>query len=182
MKFLKNAWYVAGWGHELARDQLLGRRLFDQPVVLFRRQDGTPAAIADYCPHRFAPLSLGRLKGDAIECGYHGLQFDASGACVHNPHGTGLIPKACRVPSYPLVERHGILWIWPGEPQKAAETEVPDFSYLVAPGRKTVFGMAPVAANYELIADNLMDASHTQYVHQDLLGTEAFTRSKHDVL
>jgi phenylpropionate dioxygenase-like ring-hydroxylating dioxygenase large terminal subunit len=182
MRHLKNAWYVAAWAHELARDQLLARRLFDRPVVLFRRTDGTAAAIADYCPHRFAPLSLGRLKGDAIECGYHGLQFDGSGACVHNPHGTGLIPKACRVPSYPLVERHGILWIWPGDPQQAAATEVPDFSYLVAEGRKTVFGMAPVAANYELIADNLMDASHTQYVHQDLLGTEAFTRSKHDVL
>lgn len=181
MRFLKNTWYVAAWAHELARDQLFARRLFDRPVVMFRRSDGTAAAIADYCPHRFAPLHLGRLRGDAIECGYHGLQFDGSGACVHNPHGNGMIPKACAVPSYPMVERHGVLWIWPGDPSKADPGLVPDFSYLVAAGRKTVFGMAEVKANFELITDNLMDASHTQYVHQDLLGTDAFTRSKHEV-
>lgn len=182
MRLLQNTWYVAAWAHELEAGQLLARRLFDKPVVMFRRGDGTPAAIADYCPHRFAPLHLGRLKGDAIECGYHGLQFDGSGQCVKNPHGNGAILKACRVPAYPIVERYGVLWIWPGDPDAADAESIPDFGYLVAPERKTVFGMAHVKANYELIADNLMDASHTQYVHQDLLGTDAFTRSKHEVV
>ena len=182
MRILTNTWYVAAWAHELQEGRLLARRLLDRPVVMFRRSDGSPAAIADYCPHRFAPLHLGRLKGDAIECGYHGLQFDGSGACVKNPHGNGQIPKACRVPAYPLVERHGILWIWPGDAERADPDAIPDFSYLVAPDRRTVFGMAAVKANYELITDNLMDASHTQYVHQDLLGTAAFERSKHEVV
>lgn len=182
MNYLKNTWYVAAWAHELAKDQLLARRLFNQPVVMFRRKDGTASAVADSCPHRFAPLSLGRIKGDSIECGYHGLQFDGSGVCTHNPHGNGVISKACRVPSYAVVERHGILWIWAGEAVEADPESIPDFAYLVDEGRKTVHGMARVKANYELITDNLMDASHTQYVHMDLLGTEAFTRSKHDVI
>ena len=182
MRYLKNTWYVGAWSHEVEKGQLFARRLFDQSIVIFRRQDGSPAAIADRCAHRFAPLSKGRLVGDVIECGYHGLQFDGSGACVHNPHGNGLIPRACHVSAYPMIERHGILWIWPGDPSLVNEKSIPDFSYLVEAGQKTVFGMANVKANYELITDNLMDASHTQYVHQDLLGTDAFTRSKHEVI
>jgi vanillate O-demethylase monooxygenase subunit len=182
MRYLRNAWYVAAWAHELKPDELFSRQLFGKAIVMFRRHDGTPAALDDRCPHRFAPLSKGRLTANSIECGYHGLRFDGSGACVHNPHGSGVIPRACRVPAYPLQERHGILWIWPGNPELANADLIPDFGYLIASDRKTIFGMAQVQADYELIIDNLMDASHTQYVHQDLLGTDAFARSKHEVI
>ncbi len=181
MNFLHHAWYVAAWSHEVT-DQLFARRILNEPVLIFRQQNGAAAAIADRCPHRFAPLHLGRLKGDAVECGYHGLQFDASGACVHNPHGNHVIPKACKVRSYPLVERYGVLWIWPGIAARTDAAQIPDFGYLVENTRKTVHGRTLVRANYQLINDNLMDASHTQYVHMDLLGTDAFARSQHEVI
>ena len=181
MPFLRNAWYAAAWSFEVT-DELFSRRILGEPVLIYRKLDGAPVALHDRCPHRFAPLRLGRLRGDTVECGYHGLRFDVSGACVENPHGNHVIPKACRVRAYPIVERHGVLWLWAGDPAKAEATPVPDFSYLVEPGRKTVHGGTVVRANYELINDNLMDASHTQYVHQDLLGTDAFARSKHDVI
>lgn len=182
MKYLKNTWYVAAWAHEVAAGKILSRTFFGEAVVLFRRSDNSVAIIADYCPHRFAPLHMGRIKGDNIECGYHGLQFDGSGNCVHNPHGNGMVPKACKVPGYVSVELHGIIWVWPGDSEKSDVTLIPDFSYLVEPGRKTIFGMAHMKANYELVTDNLMDASHTQFVHQDLLGSDAFARSRHEVL
>ena len=180
MRGLRNCWYVAGWGNELA-DELSSRKILGEQILIYRKGDGTPVAIADLCPHRFAPLSLGRIRGDFVECGYHGLQFNGSGACVHNPHGKTL-PSACRVKSYPIVEQYGALWLWMGDPTKAETTLIPDFSHLVAEGRKTIYGGTPVAASYELIADNLMDASHTQYVHLDLLGTDAFAKAKHDVI
>jgi phenylpropionate dioxygenase-like ring-hydroxylating dioxygenase large terminal subunit len=180
MSFLMNIWYVAAWSHEVG-DTLLARTLLDQPMVLFRGSDGSARALDDLCPHRFAPLSLGRLVGGNVQCGYHGLEFDGSGALVGNPHGTTM-PKACRVRSYPIVERYGVIWIWPGAPEDANPETIPDFSYLVEPDRKTVHGGTLVEANYELISDNLMDASHTQYVHLDLLGTSAFANSKHEVL
>jgi phenylpropionate dioxygenase-like ring-hydroxylating dioxygenase large terminal subunit len=180
MTFLMNTWYVAAWGHEIT-DELFSRTLLNEKVLIYRRLDGVAVAISDRCPHRFAPLSLGRLKGDNVQCGYHGLEFDGTGACVGNPHGK-VIPKACRVRSFPLVERYGILWIWPGDAALADENVIPDFGHLVEPGHKTVHGGTVVNANYELIADNLMDASHTQYVHLDLLGTEAFAQSEHEVI
>jgi phenylpropionate dioxygenase-like ring-hydroxylating dioxygenase large terminal subunit len=181
LAFLKNAWYVAAWSHEVT-DQLFHRTIMNSPVCIYRKQNGDPVAIADSCPHRFAPLHMGRIKGDFVECGYHGLQFDGHGDCVFNPHGDRKIPQMAKVRSYPLVERYSILWLWAGAPELADQSTIPDYSYLVDKDRKTVYGGKRVLANYELIADNLMDASHTQYVHLDLLGTEAFTRSQHEVI
>ena len=180
MRGLKNCWYVAGWAHEVT-DELFSRKILGEQVLIYRQADGKAVAIADRCPHRFAPLSMGRIRGDNVECGYHGLQFDGTGACAHNPHGK-VLPAACRVRAYPIFERHGALWLWMGEPNNAEAMPIPDFSHLVAEGRKTIYGGTPVAASYELIADNLMDASHTQYVHHDLLGTDAFSNAKHEVI
>ena len=60
--------------------------------------DGSVAALEDRCCHRAAPLSRGVLEDGVVQCGYHGLEFDAAGACVHNPHGNGVIPPAAVVP------------------------------------------------------------------------------------
>jgi phenylpropionate dioxygenase-like ring-hydroxylating dioxygenase large terminal subunit len=84
--YLRNVWYMAGWADEIVGEAMLSRRLLGRPVLLFRRAaDGLVTALDDRCPHRFAPLSRGTRTGDQIICGYHGLQFDASGACVRNP-------------------------------------------------------------------------------------------------
>ena len=105
--WLRNAWYAAAWSGEIGTE-LLGRTLLDEPIVFFRKEDGTAVAIGGRCPHRFAPLAMGKRVGDCVECPYHGLRFDASGACAHNPHGDGSIPKAARVPGYHVQERHGL--------------------------------------------------------------------------
>jgi phenylpropionate dioxygenase-like ring-hydroxylating dioxygenase large terminal subunit len=93
--FVKNAWYVAAWSSEVGR-QLLSRTILGEQVVLYRREDGTPAALVDRCPHKLAPLSLGELKGDHVQCGYHGMTFDCSGACIRVP-GQQNIPPTARV-------------------------------------------------------------------------------------
>jgi vanillate O-demethylase monooxygenase subunit len=95
--FPKNVWYMAGWSEELG-DRLLARRLFDRPIVMFRQSDGGIAALADRCPHRFAPLSLGKQESDTLVCGYHGLTFDGTGSCVRNPF-SDKIPAAAKVQS-----------------------------------------------------------------------------------
>jgi len=92
MPFLRNAWYVATWSRELSDQAALQRTLLGESIALFRDSQGQPVALANQCPHRFAPFSGGKIRGDAIECPYHGLRFDRSGRCVHNPHGDGRIP------------------------------------------------------------------------------------------
>src|ERR1044072_7320032 len=128
--YLRNAWYVAAWSDDLADGQLLPRTIMKQPVVLYRKADGNVAALEDRCPHRFAPLHMGKIvRGDCVQCPYHGLEFDSSGACVLNPHGTKNIPPRARVRSYPAVEKHKAIWIWMRD-RPADHDKVPNFSVL----------------------------------------------------
>ncbi len=132
--YLRNVWYVAAWEHEVEGDALLARTLLDVRRVIYRRRDGAGyVMLADRCPHRFAPLSMGERKGDAIACRYHGLEFGVGGRCTHNPFSTAALPLHGVVDSPPIVARYGLLWFWPGEPDRADPATIPDFSFLDGP-------------------------------------------------
>jgi phenylpropionate dioxygenase-like ring-hydroxylating dioxygenase large terminal subunit len=181
MSYLKNAWYVAAWSDSVNREMRV-ETLLDEPILLYRKQDGSPVAMIDRCPHRFAPLHMGKLLGDIIECGYHGLKFDCSGACVHNPHGDGKIPAAARVHTYPAVDRHNLLWLWNGDAELADPALIPDYSHLTSPLLKTVGDHMIQNAHYELVVDNLMDLSHVNYLHAPYQKVDDFLAAKHDVI
>jgi vanillate O-demethylase monooxygenase subunit len=177
--YLRNVWYVAAWAAELPAGQLLARTLLDEPVVFYRQSDGAVAALADRCPHRFAPLSMGRLSacGTSLECAYHGLRFDGRGACVHNPHGDGAIPKAATVRAYPVVERYSALWIWMGDPDRADASRIPDFPFNDPVRWAVGTGHMVVDGGYELEIDNILDLSHIEFMHP-LFSSEAVRRAK----
>jgi vanillate O-demethylase monooxygenase subunit len=177
MTYLRNTWYAAGWSRELAAGQLLARTFLDEPVVLFRDASGAPKALADRCPHRFAPLSMGRLRdsGAALECGYHGLRFNGEGACIFNPHGDGRIPKAATVRSYPVAERYSALWIWMGDPAQADPNRIPEFGFLDETAWAVGTGHMAVDGHYELENDNILDLSHIEFMHP-LFASEAVRR------
>lgn len=180
MSFIRNAWYMAAWATDLGA-QCLPRRLLGEPVVLFRRADGKPVALFDRCPHRFAPLSKGTVHGDAVECLYHGLRFDGSGACVLNPHGDGRVPPGAQVRSFPVVERDGIVWIWMGEAAHADASAIPDFSFLTATDCRALTGTNTVAAHYELVVDNLLDLSHINFLHANYQRNDDLLKADHEI-
>src|SRR5260221_11633112 len=170
--YLRNAWYVAAWSDDLADGQLLSRTILKEPIVLYRKSDGNVAALEDRCAHRFAPLHMGKIvNGDCVQCPYHGLEFDSSGACVLNPHGAKNIPSRARIRSYPVTEKHKAIWIWMSE-RSPDLAKVPDFSVLdnVPEMHATKRDRITIRANYELIIDNLLDLSHTSYLHDGILG------------
>ena len=167
--FVHNAWYVAAWSAELGRS-LLSRRILGEPVVMFRRQDGTPVAFVDRCPHRLAPLSRGELVGDLLQCGYHGMQYDTAGVCVRIP-GQPPIPKAARLRAFPLVEKFNAVWIWPGDPEKADASTIFDIPQYGQPDWGLVDGQyLHFATSYLNLTDNLVDPAHTSYVHKRTIG------------
>jgi phenylpropionate dioxygenase-like ring-hydroxylating dioxygenase large terminal subunit len=175
--YLKNAWYAAAWSHEVGR-RLLKRVIMEQSIVFYRKEDGTAIAMSNRCAHRFAPLHLGKLEGDTVSCPYHGLRYDASGKCVFNPNGNQIVPPGARLKTYALVERNGLLWIWPGDSNRADPAQLPDLSYLEEPTRfAPVTGYLHVRANYRYITDNVMDNAHVSTVHQHTLGCESFLRA-----
>jgi phenylpropionate dioxygenase-like ring-hydroxylating dioxygenase large terminal subunit len=182
MIFLENAWYAVGHAYDIATKPTR-RVVTNVPLVLYRAPDGTVVALHDRCPHRFVPLSAGKVEGDGIACGYHGLRFDAFGVCVHNPHGTGRITPDMTVRSYACAERYGFVWVWMGAVASANLDAIPDYSPLIDETRFTVIrGYIHVAANYELISDNLLDLSHVQYLHPDLARTEGLDSFRSEVV
>ena len=169
--FIRNAWYVGAWGTEVGRQNLLRRTLLNEPVVFYRKEDGTPVALEDKCAHRHAPLSEGKLKGNVLECPYHGLQYDETGACVHVP-GQSSIPPGCAVKSYPVVERYQWVWIWMGDPALANPDDIEDFHWMDDPAWRAKGELMHLEANYKLLVENLLDLSHLSYIHPTTLGTD----------
>lgn len=170
---VRNQWYVAAWPREIGRS-LLARTIANEHLVMYRREDGTAVALQDRCWHRSAPLSRGKLVGDMVECGYHGLHFNSEGACTRMPN-PGAIPAAACVPAFPLVERHGFAWVWIGEAARADADLIPDMHQNDDPAFVGEGGILHVKADYRLLIDNLMDLSHESYVHPTTIGHEALS-------
>ena len=77
----------------------------------------TPQEIAQ-ARRDFGSGAMGRLEGDEVVCGYHGLVYNAEGRCTHMPSQETINPSAC-VRAYPVVEKHRFVWVWPGDPALA---------------------------------------------------------------
>ncbi|MBY5925816.1 MULTISPECIES: aromatic ring-hydroxylating dioxygenase subunit alpha [unclassified Halomonas] len=168
-QFIRNAWYVAAWSEEVQR-KLLPRTILNEPVVMYRRENGEPAALLDSCPHKLAPLSLGELKGDEVECGYHGMMFDCTGKCSRIP-GQPNIPPSAKVRAFPVVERYNAVWIWMGEPELADPSQIVEVPHYGEDGWGLVDGQyLHFKSNYLNITDNLVDPAHTTYVHKRTIG------------
>lgn len=171
--FLRNEWYVAGFSREFG-DRPLQRWILGEALALYRTASGQAVILADRCPHRGAPLSQGEVCGESLACGYHGFTFGPTGACTHIP-GMSTIPAQARVRSYKVIERWGWVFVWMGDAEKADEARMPDYHWLEAPGWEGRSEYLSVKANYGYVRDNLLDLTHTRFVHKKTLGTAAVT-------
>ncbi len=169
MSYVRNAWYVAGWAHELETDEPYAITILEERIVIWRSGRGAIHALEDRCVHRMAPLSLGRCEGERLRCMYHGLLFDPDGRVVEIP-GQDKIPPQAQVRRFPVAERHSWLWIWMGEPELADETLIPPAVGLDHADYILGHGHLDYAAEARLINDNLLDFSHLTFVHAESFG------------
>jgi vanillate O-demethylase monooxygenase subunit len=173
-----NAWYAAGWDWEVNRKQILARTIAGRPMALYRTEVGRPVALADACWHRLAPLSMGTLVGaDEIQCPYHGLRYNPSGRCTRLPAQETLNPSAL-VPSFPVVERHRYVWVWPGDATLADPSTIPDMHQMDDADWAGDGLTIEAGCNYQLILDNLMDLTHEEFVHGSSLGQDELSQSQ----
>jgi phenylpropionate dioxygenase-like ring-hydroxylating dioxygenase large terminal subunit len=170
--FVRNSWYVAGWSRDFG-DELRAVEILGQRLVIFRISSGDIKALEDRCPHRLLPLSKGKRIGDTIQCGYHGMTFSAEGQCVRVP-GQANTPKSAYVETFPIQERHGIVWIWMGDHELADVDAIFDMPEFTAQGWHAHHGDAlHIKANYLNVAENLVDPAHVSFVHPTTLGSAA---------
>ena len=177
--FIKNIWYVAAWDIEVEGSAPIGRIVAGEPVVLWRNEAGEIQALQDRCPHRHAPLSMGRVEGNEIRCMYHGMKFSQGGKCVHIP-ATDTIPANSDVRRFPVIEKDSWIWVWTGDPKLADPALIPDAWGLTSDKFIAKSGAIDYQADYQLINDNLADLSHLDFVHETTLGAATLSQWSND--
>jgi vanillate O-demethylase monooxygenase subunit len=165
--FPKNAWYVACTPDEIGAKPL-GRRVCNEQMVFWRGGQGQVTALEDFCPHRGAPLSLGQVCEGHLVCGYHGLTIGCDGNTVSMPGQR--VQGFPRLRSYPVVERHGFIWVWPGDAQQADPAKIHHLDWADNPEWAYAGGLYRIRCDYRLMVDNLMDLTHETYVHTTSIG------------
>lgn len=177
--FPLNAWYAAAWDYEV-KHALFPRTIANKRIVMYRTAAGKAVALEDACWHRLLPLSKGRLDGDNVVCGYHGLVYNDQGRCTFMPSQETINPSAC-VRSFPVAEKHRYIWIWPGDPALADPAKVPDLHWLGDPAWAGDGKTIHVKCDYRLVVDNLMDLTHETFVHCTSIGNSAVAEAPFDV-
>ncbi len=144
---------------------LLGERL-----AVFLTASGKPAVVSDRCAHRGASLSMGEVRGECIQCPYHGWEWDGDvGICRRIPSlaDQRQIPPQARIPVFPARSHLGLIWTCLETP--VADLPSPD--WFVAEDWQWEHGPPfelPVALG--LMIENFRDVAHFAFVHQATLG------------
>ncbi|MGB6104333.1 MAG: aromatic ring-hydroxylating dioxygenase subunit alpha [Pusillimonas sp.] len=170
---VRDAWYIAGLSGDFQPDELHGQVIVGRPVLIWRTASGRVAAFDDRCCHKRVPLSAGRvIEGRLLECAYHGLCFDSTGGCVRIPsQPEGKIPEQARLKPLPVVEQDGLVWVWPGNPGRAAGFKPPSLPEVDDESWGRVLSEPlRVPANSMLMIENLLDITHFYPLHEGNIG------------
>jgi vanillate O-demethylase monooxygenase subunit len=171
-QFVRNAWYVAGWSRDFG-ENLRPLQILGEHLVMYRASSGRVVALEDRCPHRQLPLSKGKRVGDTVQCGYHGMTFGTDGQCVRVP-GQENLPASAYVETFPVEERHGIVWVWMGDVAQADPTQIFDMPEFSDAGWHAHLGDALwIRSHYLNVTENLVDPAHVSFVHPTTLGNAA---------
>jgi len=139
-------------------------------IALYRGGSGSVYALEDRCAHRQVPLSMGVVEGDVLRCCYHAWAYRGDGRISQVPY----LPKnAARPPrgvrAYPVREAYGLVFVFPGDPQNAAGTPLPDLPEFDSAKHKTMTFSRTLNCHYSFMHENLLDMNH-QFLHRGVVG------------
>jgi len=165
-----NHWYAVGWAKQLQAGQVIQVTIWQQSIAVYRDAEGTLHALEDACPHKGVELHRGKVQGTHLACRYHGWEFDAAGRCVSIPY----LPEGQKLPcaqarSYPIQEKYGLLWVFPGDAAIAADHQPPVMKEYTESGWLTVPVTGHFQAHFSICNENSMDVFHG-FLHENLQG------------
>ncbi|MBN3893785.1 MAG: Rieske 2Fe-2S domain-containing protein [Nostoc sp. NOS(2021)] len=165
----QNCWYPIIFVQDLPQHRPYGFSLYDQPLVLFKDASGKFACLKDICPHRTAKLSQGQVIDGKLECLYHGWQFGANGKCLYIPQllAGATIPHNACVKSFTVVEKQGIVWLWPGNPEEADEKLLPILTELDDPKFIKLDYLLNLPYDQSYFIENVIDPAHIPINHNN---------------
>jgi phenylpropionate dioxygenase-like ring-hydroxylating dioxygenase large terminal subunit len=162
---LVDYWYAACLSTELKKAPLQ-RMIFDEPIALFRSDDGKAYATIDRCLHRNSFLSAGHVHAGCLVCPYHGWTFDKDGACANIPSEgiDGAPARERKLRTFPVIERYGLVWVWTG--RGAPDKEPFPMPHWGERGWGAYYMVTPFANGVTQLVENFMDVPHTVFVHE----------------
>lgn len=179
-----NYWYAMEESKNLKKGKSLEVIFWKSPIALFRGESGKVHAIENRCPHRQLRLSSGIVEGEEIICQYHGWNFDGCGQCTGISHELGKGKGKSELPnikinSYPVEERYGLIWVFPGDPALSETVKIPAIPQL---DQENPWEFIPIdvklKAHYSMMLENVCDFNHAflhrkykPFTNPHLLGT-----------
>jgi len=165
-----NFWYPVAVSASVRKKKPFAATFAGERIALYRGESGTVYALEDRCAHRQVPLSMGVVEGDTLRCCYHAWSYRGNGRISQIPY----LPKdAARPPrgvrSYPVREAYGFVFVFPGDPQLAAEAAFPELPEFDSAKHKTMTFSRTVGCHYSFMHENLLDMNH-QFLHRGILG------------
>lgn len=164
--YAPDAWCPLLESAELKKTSIKRVEFLGKKVAVFRGTDGAVGALLDRCPHRGVELSLGRVRGTAIQCAYHGWKVDACGSVV-SPPGLGRLDDGLRVECFELRERFGVIWAFTGAREDAESKPLPDLAPYGMAGSVDILVRKNVRAHWSFVLDNGLDLFH-EHLHRDI--------------
>jgi phenylpropionate dioxygenase-like ring-hydroxylating dioxygenase large terminal subunit len=169
---INNQWYAVANAKKIKKGRIYGLKRLGLDLALFRNEEGELGCVLDRCTHRGAQLSHGKLSGTCITCPFHALTFDREGKCVFIPaNGKAFTGDLSRynVKSYPVREKHDIVYVWYGDPQNTAD-ELPYFDDHLD-GSYAYSEIEDLwHAHYSRCIENQLDVVHVPIVHYNTIG------------
>jgi len=161
-----NFWYPMATSEELS-DKPLKVRCVGLDFVVFRGEDGAARCLSNTCIHRGGSLGHGKIRGDRIQCPYHGWQFDGEGACQKIPSlgPDARIPVRARVDAYPVQERWGLIFAFLGDLPEAERPPILDVAEYGQEGWRQTMQHYDLKGNYQRSVENGLDPAHNEFVH-----------------
>lgn len=162
-RYLRMFWQPVCCSYELRAGQALPVRILREDFTIYRGDSGIPYIVGPRCAHRGTQLSVGSVEGECIRCFYHGWKYDGSGQCVEQPAEGQSFADKVRIPSYPVQEYIGLVFVYLGEGvppplPRYPRFESADISLDVAALKRI--------CNYFNNIDNSLDNVHVRFVHQ----------------
>jgi phenylpropionate dioxygenase-like ring-hydroxylating dioxygenase large terminal subunit len=163
-------WYPVAVSRSVRSGRAFATAFAGERIALYRGASGTVYALEDRCAHRQVPLSMGVVEGEILRCCYHAWAYRGDGRISQIPYlskGDGRPPRGVR--GYPVREAYGLVFVFPGDPDRAAATPLPHLPAFASPRYRTMTYSRTVRCHYSFMHENLLDMNH-QFLHRGVVG------------
>ncbi|MEW1911839.1 aromatic ring-hydroxylating dioxygenase subunit alpha [Kitasatospora sp. NPDC085895] len=163
-------WYPVAVSRKVKRQRTFAAVFAGERIALYRGRSGRVYALEDRCAHRQVPLSMGVVEDEILRCCYHAWAYRGNGRISQIPY----LPKGCERPprgvrSFPVREAFGLVFVFPGDPEKAESAPFPVLPEFGSPTHRTMTFSRTVKCHYSFMHENLLDMNH-QFLHRGVLG------------